>query len=507
MSTRTTGSLRSGRSYQSGGNMSGGTGNAGSGSTAIVKKGLSKWGSTGLDISDSGFSKLHAKEQSFESTRKHYDLANETFLTYTDHLIEKVHRMYAKNTFTVADSATPTPNSCFILKEYTKITEDEMKTSRDLRWPAVENFATQVEADKASDDQIKASTVGAYIHASLTEDAKKQLKADEEHFKVIDVSGNPFFDGPSYFWKIAELVDPNNDSLVEDVRTKLRTLNVKNHGYSVIQMLAEFKNLRTRVIELGGTYSNDEQFLDFWHAITTMKEREFARYVTTERDTYRDTPKARRLTIEKYMTKFQKKETSMKSEDKWNVLSPEDSMIMALFSALDSKSSADSTTSIKQRKSKKYDQDSNGKDNNDKPLTDEERKARREARIPDWKKEKPKDSETTQLEKEGRTYHFCTKCRDGEGMWALHETDGHKDNFSQSSSKHQKSSKTSTKDKNVSFAVDTSKDTNKDDSTKENDVQQGPKAKVKASLMRNARAYLAQLENRADFQEGGEQGE
>ncbi len=471
----------------------------------FTKKGLSKWGTQGLDISDSGFSKLHAKEQMLETNRKQYDLTQDTFLNYTDHLIEKVNRMYAKSTFTVADSTTPTPNQCFVLTEYTKLTEEDMKSNREARWPATESFASQAEADKACDEQIKASTVGAYIHDSLTETARKQLKADETQFKVTDASGNPFYDGPSYFWKISELVDPNNDSMVEDIRNKLRTMHVKNHGYSIIQMLAEFKNLRTRVIELGGTYSSDEQFLDFWNAIKTMKEKEFERYAANERDKYRDTPKANRLTIDKYMTQFQKKETAMRNENKWNVISPEDSMIMALFSALDNKTSTD-TSSNKSRRQRKNDLDSSNKDGNKEPLTDTERKERKESRIPSWKKVAPKEDEPTTIAKDDRTYHWCTKCRDSEGMWALHASDGHKDNFTKSTSTGPKKSSSSDTQKgtkkNVSFQAETT-------STADNKENEGnssePKARVKSSLMKNARAYLAQLEARTDFHEGGAQ--
>jgi hypothetical protein len=32
-------------------------------------------------------------------------------------------------------------------------------------------------------------------------------------------------------------------------------------------MLAEFKNLKRRIGELGGTYDTDDQFLDFWDAV------------------------------------------------------------------------------------------------------------------------------------------------------------------------------------------------------------------------------------------------
>jgi hypothetical protein len=71
-------------------------------------------------------------------------------------------------------------------------------------------------------------------------------------------------------------------------------LDVRNFGYSVIKMLAEFKNLQTRLGELGGTYSEDEQFLDFWECLKTMKEKEFTRYVKQEKDLYRKFPRSGR---------------------------------------------------------------------------------------------------------------------------------------------------------------------------------------------------------------------
>ena len=465
---------------------------------AFIKKGLSKWGTEGLDIADSGFSKLHSKEQHFETAKTKYDLSNDTFLTYTDNLIEKVNRMYSKDVFTApitetvtAPDGTISPIKCFVLTEYTKVTEDEMVAARNLRWPTTENFADQSAADKACDIQIKASTIGSYIHDSLTEAAKKQLKADENLFQVKDTSGNPFYDGPMYFWKIAELVDPNNDTLVEDIRTKLRSLNVKDFGYSIIQTLAEFKNMRTRVIDLGGTYSNDEQFLDFWAALRSMKEKEFARYVNTERDNYRDTQKSSRMTIEKYMTKFQKKETAMKNDNIWNVASPEDAMIMALLTTLEKKGdSSNKSTGGSRQREKTQDADWS-------TLTDEEKQKRRESKIPAWKKVTPKDGEATTKEKDGRTYHWCKLCRQGKGMWAMHTE--HKDDFKKERKQQQDASDASN-EKKVSFAAETE---TKDKETEENDKDDGkPKAKVKKALLDNARAYLAQFEGQ-DFQMGG----
>ena len=120
---------------------------------AVVKKSLSKWQQEGLDISDAGFSKLHAKESKFDSSRKKYDLEPEKFQLFCDDLIEKVQRMHAKEVFTIQDA---NQTDCMVLTEYTKLTETQVKAKRDGHWPATDpTFATQAAADKYTDKQIK----------------------------------------------------------------------------------------------------------------------------------------------------------------------------------------------------------------------------------------------------------------------------------------------------------------------------------------------------------------
>jgi hypothetical protein len=92
-------------------------------------------------------------------------------------------------------------------------------------------------------------------------------------FEVTDNDGNVYFDGPSYFYAVAGFVDPDNAHLVENIWKDPRSLKVTDFGYSVIKMLANFKNLQTRIQELGGTYDEDEQFLDFWECLKTMQEK------------------------------------------------------------------------------------------------------------------------------------------------------------------------------------------------------------------------------------------
>ena len=455
------------------------------------KKGLSRWNIEGLDVNDSGFSKMHSKEMRFEeTTKKRYDLQKETFLNWTQGLIEKVDRIYGRGVFTIQDSSA-TPEDCFVLTEYTKLTQGNIEAKRDERWPDTDpTFSSQSNADKFCDIQIKSSTIGAYIHDSLTTEAKQQLKADESLFKVKDDTGNHFFDGPSYFWKISEIVDPNNDALVEGVRTQLRNLDVKNYGYSVIQMLAEFKNLRTRVKELGGSYTDDEQFLDLWQCLKTMKERQFADYVKKERDIYREKQKATRDTVDQYISKFSRKETAMKMDDEWNAISPEDSMIMALVSMIEQKSSNTKNKNIKKKDSeKKVSQKDKENEEPKKQLTDEERAKRKDSRYPEWKKTAPKDGESKEKIVNERTYYWCQKCRGGKGLWTFHKV--HNSNFVPKTGKPG-NSKDEKKDKSVSFAKGTKKS---DDGE--------PSITVNKELLQNAKSYLARVK---DFQKGGTQG-
>jgi hypothetical protein len=461
--------------------------------TPVARKQLIKRGTTGLNISDPGFSKLHSKEMKFESTKTLYDLEKEKFLNFSNNLVEKVNRIYARSDFTMEDSS-PTPTDCFVLTEYTKLSRTNIVTARNARWPNTDpGYTTQSEYDTLTDSQIKASTVGNYIHEGLSTNAKRQLKADEDLFLVKDLDGNIFFDGPSYFWKIAEIVDPDNDSLVETEKTKLRNLHVKNFGYSVISMLAEFKNLTKRIHELGGVYSNDEQFLDFWNAVATMKEKVFAAYVSNQKDTYRETAKHSRSSIEDYIQRFTKKETSMIEDKKWNVASAEEQMIMALVSVIDSQSNNDKKKRFTEEDLKKASSDNTKKSD---PSSQQEKTKRKESKIPEWKKEAPTNDDPHEKEVDGRTYYWCSKCREGKGMWALHKESEHTNNF-----RGNNKQKDATGSKSVRFTNNTK--SNKDDSTSDSESDGTPSIKVNKELLKNAKAYLAQFK---DFQEGGTQG-
>ena len=297
-------------------------------------KGLSKWSKVGLDLTDSGFSKLHSKESNFEKDKKKYNLASESFKTYTENLIEKVERIHAVEQCMVNISNT---RNGYVLKEYSSITIAMMKAKRDQVWPnqVPATVTDQDSANKFTDAQIKSSVLGAYIHDSLDEDSKRQLNAQSDLFKVKDLENNHYFDGPSYFHCISQLVDPDNGHLVSKVKKELRHLNAKDFGFDIKKMLAEFKTLTTRVVDLGGDYSTDDQFLDLWEAVSTMKEKEFTRFVKQLEDDHSAKERANRDSISEVIRKIGAKQTRMETKGEWNVVSQEDAMIMALTSLIE----------------------------------------------------------------------------------------------------------------------------------------------------------------------------
>ena len=444
----------------------------------INKKILSLWAKEGLDLTDSAFNKLHSKESNLEEGREKYDFKPEDFRKFAKHIFEKIVRMHAIKEFSVT-VGTDTKN---LVKEYSTITNNDMIAARDQRWPVNPAIhATQSEQDKFTDALIKTSVVGNYIHQSLTDDAREQIEADSEFFTVTDEDGAEHFDGPSYFYAIARLVDPDNGHLVAGVKKQLRSLNVKDYNYDVKRMLADFKNLSSRVTDLGGSLSKDDQFLNLWAACGTMKEKEFTRFVGELEDREAEKDPAHRSSINELIKKICAKQTRMEIKNTWNAMSQEDAMIMSLVGYLEQSQDA----------SKKSGSSSNG-NSSSKESNGNNSKPKNSYVVPEWKKEAPKAGEPKEKMVGNRKFYWCVKCRNGQGMWAMHQV--HNDDFKvlkrqATSDKNISDQKTS---KKVSFNVS-------EDKGEDNNLQ----IKVKDDLLNNAKAYMSQF---MDFQEGGVRG-
>ena len=154
-------------------------------------------------------------------------------------------------------------------------------------------------------------------------------------------------------------------------------------------MLSEFKNLRSRVSELGGSYSEDDQFLDLWNCVKTMKEKEFTTFVKNLQDDQAMLPRATRDSVDQIITKLKAKQTRMTTNNEWNVISPEETMIMALVSHLEQQSNGNKSIANKKKKKKLKGVDESEADINE----DTENKNKSTGNYPIWKTEAPKEGE------------------------------------------------------------------------------------------------------------------
>jgi hypothetical protein len=196
--------------------------------------------------------------------------------------------------------------------------------------------------------------------------------------------------------------------------------------------------------------------------------------------------------VDEYIRDMTSKQVAMEADNEWNKMSAEDAMVMAFVTMMDNDKPPTSSSS----------KPSSNPDHQNDNLTPEERQKRYEDRIPEWKKVAPQGDEPTTMIKNGKTYHWCTKCRNGKGMWALHKTEDHR-GYSKPKSEEAK--------KKVSFQTDTSTESSKQStpssskstSSSKEKPSSGPSIQIKKELLTNAKAYLAQFQ---DFPKGGAQG-
>ena len=426
---------------------------------------LSHWAYEGLDLGDSGFSKLHAKESKYNEDTL-YDLNEEKFLNVRKLCEEKVKKIFAKEVFTINDGTTDHN----LITQYPSLKETEIVNSRDDRWPAqTPTYTLQEEWDKFTDKQIKASVFGSYLHSMLNADAKRKLDADKDFFCVTNDDGE-YIDGPSLYYKVAKLVDPNNMHLIQSLRNKISKMSVKDFGYSAKTMLTEFKNQIIRLEELGDTYTPSDRFRDLFKMCRTVKDKQFVDYVGKKRDDYYEMTEAARsktTLLDEFVEAFRNKETTMRFDGEWNKPSEEQKLVVALASHL-----------ISENKGKgKSNQKGDDKKKNKKQKDNDKKKFEH----PEWKVTGPKEDEKQTLEKNDRTYHWCTKCRDGKGLWAMHKTDDHKD-----------FRKKKDNQKKVTFEDKKKKKEHSDKSGKK-------EIKVDSDLLKTAKAYLTQFKDE-DFQ-------
>ena len=157
----------------------------------------------------------------------------------------------------------------------------------------------------------------------------------------------------------------------------------------------------------------------YWHAFEHCAKKN----LTDLSDKYkikRFEKKAKWSSIEETVREITDKQIQMETENKWNLLSPEDSMIMALAGFIENTKPSAGNKSKKKPQGDKQDSKKSHESNKSKSKYKEDW-------FPVWKKTPPAKGEKTTKIVENCTYHWCTKCRAGKELWVMHKE--HDDNF------------------------------------------------------------------------------
>ena len=284
------------------------------------------WDAKFLDPTDSTLSKLLVKESSFENKKDKYNLEPKLFESYRLLLQAKSERCSLKS---ILDIENNDKKIVDLITQHTLLTAKNVKDAADEIWSDFDPNLSKDDKCRIHNKRIKSNMLGEFILSSLTDSAIRKLQNSKDDWKRL--RGNKIcYDGPTILYYLMMRVKPDNGHLIDEAKTKLAQLNIKNFNFSVINMLTEFVNLVDEIGNLGGTISTEDQAFHFWQSVKTMKEQRFSYYCDAEHDRYRAALGSAKPSISSLIEQFKAKEVNMKGENLWNKPTPEQAQILSL---------------------------------------------------------------------------------------------------------------------------------------------------------------------------------
>ena len=361
--------------------------------------------------------KLLMKEGLFDEKKEKYNLEPKLFESYRLVLQAKSKRCSPKS---ILDIRKADGTVIDLVNQHTLVTATEVTTAANNIWG---DFAANLDDDAKCvihNQRIKRNMLGEFILSSLTDSAIRKLQNSKDKWKRLR-DGKICYDGPTILFYLLTRVKPDNGHLIDDAKTKLAQLNVKNFNFSVINMLTEFVNLVDEIGNLGGTISAEDQAFHFWQAVKTMKEQRFSYFCDAEHDRYRAALGTAKPSIFDLIEQFKAKEINMKGENLWNRPTPEQAQILSLAAMI--QGGKTSKGSDKGSVSKHNSSDSNS--------SNEASKSKDRSGVKPWMLEAPKDGDPKTIIRNDKDYHWCPKCAKGAGQWVRHKPSEHSDDFQQ----------------------------------------------------------------------------
>jgi hypothetical protein len=389
---------------------------------------MNVWSKSGLDLTDSTFAKIYESVTKFHEyddngdSLKKFKLNDDRFEELRGLVTRKVNKLAMRKLLKLTQGT----EEFLLVDQAPLVTEETMIENRDSTWADEADpttTMTQADVNNVMDKRIKCHAFGTWLQDSLTTEALTKLEYARSKFSIIK-DDEPYLHGPILWWYIVTDIKPNNDTLIQNAKEELNSLDVKNFNFSVKEMLTQFDNIVVEITaRLKGTITEDEHMTALWKCVETMPEEKFAKTVWDEKRSYRKATAGNKAKSDQLIALFKNEQTNMEADKIWNKPSTKDQQIIALTSML--KTVFNNINNAVANNSNLHPGSKPNDNSSAKKFT------KKGQSTPPWKFENP--DKKLECDRDGKHWWWCPKHynpNEGvDGMWVRHKPEDHRNEF------------------------------------------------------------------------------
>jgi hypothetical protein len=252
--------------------------------------------------------------------------------------------------------------------------------------------------------RVRAHMIGCRILNSLDKPSLSSLKLHEHKYLWKSASGKTFYDGPTMLQLLIDTAKPSLRTGVATLKQKLRGSKLATFDNNVKKMTDKMQGTYNEIIRHGQTH---EDFIhDLFNALLTSTNETFLNWVTRIQDNYETgTDVVPSTLIKDAVTKY----NNMVEKGKWKSGESKDAKLVALTTQLDD---------LKKRFNKEGKKTGGG---GGKSTNDSDDFATK-YKIDKWRLSK---SFGVSTERDGKTWHWCSKHNSNKGLYVTHKEEDH----------------------------------------------------------------------------------
>ena len=296
--------------------------------------------------------------------------------------------------------------------------------------------ASQIDPANDADDKkmyynrVRLNMIGERLRGILTEKAWTQLLNKSNKFKWTEADGSTILDGCTMLMILVTESKPTTRVGITNLKDKIRATKMSNHSYNVKEMCEHISNLYSEILLENGTHDDIEK--DLFSSLLTGKNEEFHAFIQTKKTTWE---MGEDMSPDEIATEAVTKYNNLVQQSQWKNQERKDAKFAALTNELKTLKAVFATAySNSNSNSHSNRSNSNSTWSNN---------------IEDWRKKK---SFGTSTEKNGKTWHWCSKhkSKDYDGLYVCTHKESDHDEFYANKKKQKEERKNNSSSSNKS---------------------------------------------------------